>query len=143
MGGAEGVVDVKVCQLGESFGKSFVVGFFFGVETKILEQKSLAAFQLACHFFRLDANAISGKADILAASHGLIEQDAEPLRNGTETVLGIDLALGTSEVEARMRRAPWRRAYSMVGRVSRMRVSSVTRPCSSSGTLKSTRMKMR
>ena len=41
-----------------------------------------------------------------------------------------------------MRRAPWRRAYSMVGKVSRMRVSSMTRP-SSSGTLKSTRMKTR
>ena len=39
-----------------------------------------------------------------------------------------------------MSRAPWRSAYSMVGRVSRMRVSSMTRP-SSSGTLKSTRMK--
>src|ERR1039457_3840514 len=41
-----------------------------------------------------------------------------------------------------MRRGPWRSAYSMLGRVSRMRVSSMTRP-SSSGTLKSTRMKMR
>jgi hypothetical protein len=98
MGSAEGVVDIEVGQLGEGLGKRFVIGFFFGVEAKILEQESLAAFKFAGHFFCLNANAIGSETDILAASHGLIEQDPEPLRNRTKAVLGIDLALGTSEV---------------------------------------------
>ena len=57
-------------------------------------------------------------------------------------ILGFGLPLGRPKCEARISRAPCRNAYSMVGKVSRMRVSSITRP-SSSGTLKSTRMKMR
>src|SRR5271170_3643257 len=52
------------------------------------------------------------------------------------------LPLGRPRCEQRMTLALWRSAYSMVGRVSRMRVSSVMMP-SLRGTLKSTRMRTR
>src|SRR5579864_6024997 len=62
---------------------------------------------------------------------------------GLRVILALNLPLGRPRCEARISRAPLRKAYSMVGRVSRMRVSSLTRPSSDNGTLKSTRMKTR
>src|ERR1700733_3579926 len=61
---------------------------------------------------------------------------------GFRLILGLGLPLGRPRCDAGISRAPCRSAYSIVGRVSLMRVSSMTRP-SSSGTLKSTRMKIR
>src|SRR6516164_4716304 len=61
---------------------------------------------------------------------------------GFRLIFGLGLPFGRPRCEARIRRAPWRNAYSIVGSVSRIRVSSITRP-SSSGTLKSTRMNTR
>src|SRR5436190_16856788 len=62
---------------------------------------------------------------------------------GLRLIFGLGLPLGRPRCEARISLARFCNAYSMVGSVSRMRVSSVTRPPSSRGTLKSTRMKMR
>src|SRR6185437_9495747 len=62
---------------------------------------------------------------------------------GFRLILLFTLPFGRPRCAARISRAPLRRAYSMVGRVSRIRVSSVTRPSSESGTLKSTRMNTR
>src|SRR5689334_9976285 len=62
---------------------------------------------------------------------------------GFRLILELHLPLGLPRCEASIRRAPLRRAYSMVGSVSRILVSSVTLPSSESGTLKSTRMKTR
>src|SRR6185312_1781052 len=62
---------------------------------------------------------------------------------GFRLILLFTLPLGRPRCAARISLAPLRSAYSMVGRVSRMRVSSVTRPSSESGTLKSTRMNTR
>src|SRR5215469_14023295 len=61
---------------------------------------------------------------------------------------GTILPLGRPRCEQRMTRALRRSAYSMVGMVSRMRVSSVMRgeppsPLDARGTLKSTRMSTR
>src|SRR6266511_484200 len=50
---------------------------------------------------------------------------------------------GRPRCEARITRPRALIAYWIVGSAARMRASSVTRPCSSSGTLKSTRMKTR
>src|SRR3984957_7463341 len=57
-------------------------------------------------------------------------------------MVATGLPLGRPRCEQRMTLALWRSAYSMVGSVSRMRVSSVMMP-SLSGTLKSTRMRTR
>ena len=142
MRGAESVVDVEVGQIGQLLGKFLIVLFFFGVEAEVLEQQGLAVFQFAGHLFGFQADAIGTEADVFSASKFFIEQHAEALGDGLQAYMGFGLPLGRPRWEARMRRAPWRRAYSIVGRVSRMRVSSMTRP-SSRGTLKSTRMKMR
>src|ERR1700761_4171934 len=61
---------------------------------------------------------------------------------GRRLIDATGLPLGRPRCEQRMTLALWRKAYSMVGRVSRMRVSSVMMP-SLSGTLKSTRMRTR
>jgi hypothetical protein len=42
VGGAEGVVDVDLGEAGKLFGEGGVVGFFFGVEAEVFEQKDLA-----------------------------------------------------------------------------------------------------
>src|SRR5437868_5506894 len=57
----------------------------------------------------------------------------------TECVIDVKTVVS----EGSTSRAPYLSAHSMVERVSRIRASSVTRPSSSSGTLKSTRMKTR
>src|SRR5262245_12822203 len=62
---------------------------------------------------------------------------------GLRLILGLGFPLGRPRCEARISLARFCKAYSIVGSVSRMRVSSVTRPPSSRGTLKSTRMKTR
>src|SRR6266540_1470975 len=53
------------------------------------------------------------------------------------------LPFGRPRCDARMTRACACTAYRIVGSAARIRASSVTRPCSSRGTLKSTRMKTR
>src|SRR5262249_2278905 len=62
---------------------------------------------------------------------------------GLRLILGLGFPLGRPRCEARISLARFCKAYSIVGSVSPIRVSSVTRPPSSNGTLKSTRMKMR
>src|SRR5438270_4593105 len=62
---------------------------------------------------------------------------------GLRLILGFGLPLGRPRCEARISLARLRIAYSRVGRVSRILVSSVTRPSSERGTLKSTRTKRR
>ena len=62
---------------------------------------------------------------------------------GLRLILAFGLPLGRPRWEARINLARLRIAYSRVGRVSRMRVSSVTRPSSERGTLKSTRTNTR
>src|SRR5262249_48793896 len=60
---------------------------------------------------------------------------------GLRLILGFGFPLGRPRCEARISLARFCKAYSIVGSVSRIRVSSVTRPPPSRGTLKSTRMK--
>ena len=62
MGGAEGVVDVELGELGELLGKILVVLFFFGVEAEILEQQCLALFELERHLFGFGARRIRGRS---------------------------------------------------------------------------------
>src|SRR4051812_18629249 len=62
---------------------------------------------------------------------------------GFRLILGFGFPLGRPRCEARISFARLRIAYSRVGSVSRILVSSVTRPSSESGTLKSTRTKRR
>ena len=62
---SEGIVDVKIAQAGQLFGKPVVVLFFFRVEAKILEQQDVAVLKLSNFRLRRFANAVVSKC------HGL------------------------------------------------------------------------
>src|SRR5579883_2041429 len=74
---------------------------------------------------------------------GLPSSSESRVATGRRLILGLGLPLGRPRCEARIRRAPCSTAYRIVGSVARIRVSSVMDPASSSGTLKSTRIKTR
>ena len=140
---AEGVVDVDIAELGQLLGERRIVLLLFGVVAHVFQQQGLSALQLgwpsprpACRRSRARSRR-SGRGPCTRPAGCAA---ARPPASGCS--LGSGLPLGRPRCETRISLAPWRSAYSMVGSVSRMRVSSVTRP-SSSGTLKSTRIKTR
>ena len=112
------------------------------MEAQVFEQQHLAVFELARQLAGEVADAVRREGDVDLLADGVIEHDAQAVDDGPQAVLRIRLALGAAQVRAEDDLAAWRSAYSMVGRVSRMRVSSrISVPSSESGTLKSTRMK--
>ena len=139
---AEGVVDVEVAQFGELLGEGGIVGLLFRMEAQVLQQQRLPGLQLARHLLGDLADAVGREGHVLRLVEDLVEQHAQTRRQGRRLIDSTGLPLGRPRCEQRMTLALWRSAYSMVGRVSRMRVSSVMTP-SFSGTLKSTRMSTR
>ena len=95
---AEGVVHVEVAQLSQSPGELRIVGFLFRVEAQVLQHQGLPALQFLSHLFRLNANAVGRKADVLTAPQNIIDQNAQPLGYRLQAHLGIRLALRTSKV---------------------------------------------
>ena len=95
---AESVVHVEVAQLSQSPGELRIVGFLFRVKAQILQQQGLPALQLLSHLFRLHANAVGRKADVLTAPQYLVDQNAQSLGHRLQAHLGIRLALRTSKV---------------------------------------------
>ena len=71
--GAEGVIHIKIGELRKRSSEAFVVCFFFGMETQILEQQSLPALQPSREFFRLDSNTIRREAYVTAALQQVVE----------------------------------------------------------------------
>jgi hypothetical protein len=47
VGGAEGVVDIDVAELGELFGEGLIAFFLFFIEAEVFQQQHLAGFELA------------------------------------------------------------------------------------------------
>ena len=84
----------------------------------------------------------SGPMQSDANSTDAPNNSANRLTTGRKLYLGSGLPFGRPRCEAKTRRAPRSRASFSVGKVSRIRVSSATRPFSS-GTLKSVRTKTR
>jgi hypothetical protein len=142
VGAAEGVVDVDVAERGELGGEGGVVGLLFGVEAEVFEQQGLAGFELAGHLGGDLADAVGGEGDVLVSLRTWSSSSRRRSTSGRRLMDSTGLPLGRPRCEQRMTLALWRSAYSMVGRVSRMRVSSVMMP-SLRGTLKSTRMSTR
>ena len=98
VGCAKGVVHIKLSQLGQFFRELFVVGFFFRMKTQILEQQSLSALQIRCHFHRLLAHAVRTEAHVLALSHPLVEKNPQALGHRLQAVFGIDLTLRSPQM---------------------------------------------
>ena len=94
----ECVVHVVIAKASQLLGEVGIVGLFFRVEAEVLQQQRLAAFQLFGHFFGLYANAVGRKANILAATQNIVNQNAQPLGDRFEAHLGIGLAFGPSQV---------------------------------------------
>ena len=67
MGSAKGVVDVELRKLGQLLRKLLVVLLLLGVEAQVLEQQSLALFELEGHFFGFLAHTLGAEADVFAA----------------------------------------------------------------------------
>ena len=129
VGAAEGVVDVDVAELGELFGEGGVVGLFFGVEAEVFEQEGLAGFEVA-RPSRWQLRRCSRERRLRSRrrrGRGRAGREGGR-RRGEGSWMSTGLPLGRPRCEQRMTLALWRRAYSMVGRVSRMRVSSVMMP---------------
>jgi len=98
MGGAEGIVDIEIGELGELPGKILVVLFFLGVKTEVLEQQRLAFLEFERHFFGFGPNALGAEANVFAARQFFIEQHPQTLGDGPEAQLWIGLAFGTAQV---------------------------------------------
>ena len=98
MRGAEGVVDIDVCQRGQSLGKGRIVGFLFGMKAQVFQQQHLAGFKLSSHFAGDFADAIGRKGHVHILAQFLIEQLAQPFYHRAQRILGIRLALGAAQV---------------------------------------------
>jgi hypothetical protein len=98
VGAAEGVVDVDVAEAGEFFGEDRIVGFFFGMEAEVLEQKGLAGFEVGGHFAGDYAYAVRREGYVLVVAEDVIEQAAKVGNEGAEAH-GLDgFAFGAAEV---------------------------------------------
>ena len=98
VGGAEGVIDIDIAQVGELFGEVVVVLFFFGMEAKIFEKEGLPGFEVVGHFRGDFTDAIGGEADVFFGAEKVIEELAETCGDGMETQ-GVDMrAFGTAKM---------------------------------------------
>ena len=65
--GTKCVIDVVLGQICQLTGELPVIGFLFGVEAKILQQKRLPFLQLHGHFLGLGSNAVGRESDVFPA----------------------------------------------------------------------------
>jgi len=100
VGAAEGVVDVKLAELGESLGEFGIVGFFFGVKAEVFEKEGLSGLELGGEFGGDLADAVGGESDIFAWAENVVEELAEAVDDGPEAHGGDGFALGAAEVRA-------------------------------------------
>jgi hypothetical protein len=94
MGGAEGVVDVDIGELGEFLAEGVVVGFFFVIIAEVFEQGDFAILEFRGGFLGDFADAIGDELDRDA------DEDGEGRDYRGEALLGVALALGTAQVRA-------------------------------------------
>src|SRR5215470_6308958 len=96
--GAERIIHVEIGESGELLGEFVVIRFLFDVETKILQQKGLAFFELTGHLLCLKADTVRTETDVFPTRKLAVEHHAKALRHWLQAHLGIRLALGTAEV---------------------------------------------
>jgi hypothetical protein len=92
VGGAEGVVDVQVAELGELGCEGGVVGLLACVEAQIFEQRDAAGLQRVDHRRGVRPDAVGGEDD------GLLKQPGQRLDHRAQAHAVDALALGTVEV---------------------------------------------
>ena len=92
VGGAEGVVDVEVRELGKAAGEGRVVGFLAGLETDVLEQQDVPVGEPLARAPRLLA------ADAGRELHARAGQLRQPAGDRRHREARVRLALGAPEV---------------------------------------------
>ena len=70
VGGAEGVVDVNVSEVGKLASEGRIVLFFFGVEADVFEQDNLAWLQTVACCFDLRTDAVGEELNVLLQQLG-------------------------------------------------------------------------
>src|SRR5829696_5061497 len=134
MSRTEGVIDKHVAERGERFGKGVIVLLFTGMKTEILKQQDIAwnhfGYQLST----------AGPMQSGANMTSFPSRRPRRFATGARLYFGSNDPFGRPRCEQRMTFAPSSTTRLIVGRVERMRVSSVICRDSSSGTLKSARI---
>src|SRR5690242_18921888 len=93
MSGAESVADKNAIAKGrELLGESFIVLFFFRMETDVFEKQDAAVAELLASRFRVGTNAVLGEI------HGTLQQILERCSYWCERIFGIGAALRSAEV---------------------------------------------
>src|SRR5215470_15779507 len=100
MRGAECIVHVKISETGELLGKFLVVPFLLCMKAQILEQERLAFFELASHFFRLNADAVGTETDVFSPCQYAVEHHAQPLGNRLQAHLCVGFAFGPTQMRS-------------------------------------------
>jgi hypothetical protein len=90
--GAERVVHVEIAEHGEALGKGVIVGFFAGIESRVLPDGDAAPRQPPRGRHRLLRRRIGEER------HRRAEQPLELAHNRLHRVLGIGSALGPAQV---------------------------------------------
>ena len=85
---------------GELFGEGGVVGFFFGVEAEVFEEKGLAGLEVAGHLGGDLAYAVGREGYVFVFVEDVVEEMTEVVDDGAEAHGGDGLALGAAEVRA-------------------------------------------
>ena len=138
MRGAERIVHVQIAESRERFRERVVVLFLARVEARVLQEQNLAVLELLRRRDRVVAVRALDEHDTRATSA------RQALGNRGKRILGFGLAsLRPPEVREQHDARAASSSASIVGSAARIRVSSVTVPLSSSGTLKSTRTSAR
>src|SRR4029077_9601505 len=100
MRGAESIIHIYISQSSQLARKGRVISLFFCMKAQILQEQSLAFFQLVGHFFRSQANTIRSKTNIATAAKFFVQQHAEALCRGLQAHLGIKLSFWTPQMRS-------------------------------------------
>jgi hypothetical protein len=129
--GAEGIIDVDIGERGKRLRELGVVLFFARLEPEVFQQQDLAV-----------PKRIRGPVTAFESLTGWPTSSSSRLATGAIEYFGLRCPFGRPRWLARMIFAPCSRSQEIVGSADVMRVSSVI-VSPSSGTLKSTRTKIR
>src|SRR5438093_11955019 len=92
MSGAKSIVDVKIGETGERFGKIRIVRFFSGLESQVLEERHVAVLHVLYDFSRHVANRVVTEND------RLMNQRVQIIADRTKRIFFNWFAFGPAKV---------------------------------------------
>ena len=94
------IIDEEISKTRQLLGKVLVVGLFFRVKAKILQQQRLTFFELHSDLLRFGTHTVRAEAHIFAACQFLIQDHTQPLGNRLQTHLQIRFSFGPAQVRS-------------------------------------------